>query len=504
MQRLQAAILKDTDCKVRGKSGLGPRVLSRGCWNALSPFCSFGLNELKRRTGARRWRLLAKTGRCNLADHLAERLAFALEPTVKVISNAEVVLWDDGSSGPRKKSDRELSRIFSGALMSFPSLAELISLVLTDWIVAQHELLSRVESDSRYLEQFLAASMPIGRIERLQPGLSDPHRFGRTVTKIEFRNGRKIIYRPRACTGEKLWSQIIAWLNGAGFMPVLRTQSILSRNTYSWTHFLSTRPCRSLAEIRHFYIRWGAQSALARIFGLADLHQENWVAAGSHPILLDVEMFGRDASKLQRVDLNVPSLHPLLATGLLPFRQRNGSRYRGAAPFDLAESFSSKPRCWPRYRQKSYGPADFSTEILYGFASMIEFIWGQTARIKQTRSFLKRSDSMKRRVLIRSTQEYWSLLGESLRPQFMFSLKSRYPLLFRSCRSGAPSRKLAAAEARSLVRCSIPHFFVSPKRLRARMPTEGEMWGSYSLLQRQLATLFGTKGLPEWIRARIS
>ena len=474
---------------------------------ALALFCCFALDELRRRAGVKRWSLVAPSGKQDLLDHLADRLGSPIERTVQLMSKVKTTLWWDQFAHLRKKNEHQQEHAFARALISLPSIAEMLALVLTDWIDAQHELLSRLERDSVQLRRFAGASIRSGCIKRFVPGLSDPHHMGRTVTKVGFLNGKYLIYRPRMRAGERLWSQIIRWINTAKFSPDLKTVTALSRGTYSWERFFPGRPCLSLTEVKQFYVRWGAQFALARIFGFTDLHFENWVASRGHPILVDAEVFGPDASSLQRRGLNVPKLPPLLATGLLPFCSRNGLDYRGVAPFDLVESFGSPPSCWPRYRQKYYEPVDFSAEILRGFASIIEFIWKDRSRRRRLEMLLKRSGRIRRRVLVRSTQEYRLLLEKSLRPEIFLFLNSRYFLLLRSCRKDAPSRQIAAAEARALVRCSIPHFISAPNRPKASLPSEREMWLSFRLLRRHFAPLGWTARsmilTPKGIGARV-
>jgi lantibiotic modifying enzyme len=507
IRRLRAAIRNDKGCRICRVSELKRKTSGTVRSEALTLFCCFGLSELKRRTGSRRWRLIARSGKQNLLDHLAERLGLPIEGTLQLISNVKPTWATEQFAHSPKKREHQKGHAIARALMNFPSVVEIISLVLTDWIKAQHELLFRLERDSVRLKQFAGARIRSGCVERLIPGLSDQHGLGRSVTKIGFLTGQPLIYRPRATAGERLWSESIAWINAAEFDPRLKTVTALSRRTYGWEHFISSQSCKSLTEVRLFYVRWGAQSALARIFGFADLHFENWIASGSHPVLVDAEVFGQDASRLQRMGLKVSELHPLLATGLLPFCSHKGMDYRGAAPFDLLESFSSPPPCWPRYRRKYQAPVDFADEILRGFASMIEFIWKDSSRRRRLEGLLKRSGRMRRRVLIRSTGEYWSLLEKSLSPEFLLFLNTRYLVLLRSCRRDAPSRRVAAAEARALVRCSIPHFISSPNKQKASLPSENEMWLSFRLLRRSLATLCRAASRsvasPKWVSARV-
>jgi type 2 lantibiotic biosynthesis protein LanM len=82
---------------------------------------------------------------------------------------------------------------------------------------------------------------------------------------------------------------IIEWLNQRGLEPSLAAARVLDRNQYGWVSNLDPAPCADQAAIHRFYRRQGANLALAYMLGATDLHFENVLAVGEHPIIVDWE-----------------------------------------------------------------------------------------------------------------------------------------------------------------------------------------------------------------------
>jgi lantibiotic modifying enzyme len=48
-------------------------------------------------------------------------------------------------------------------------------------------------------------------------------------------------------------------------------------------------PCANLQEVQHYYQRSGMLLGLLYVLGGTDMHHENLVACGEHPVLIDLE-----------------------------------------------------------------------------------------------------------------------------------------------------------------------------------------------------------------------
>lgn len=421
----------------------------------LTPAVSFALERLRRATRPSATKILTPSARKSLGRHLTDRLVFALTPTLRLEQRASEAVTGRANV------------TFLETLRAFPGVLETAAQLIDDWINAQRELLERLVRD----EQVLRAHLVDGKkqIVAILPGLSDPHDGGRTVTLIEFSGNRRVIYKPRSCKGEQLWFSALRWLNRNGIAPSLRVPGLLPRKNHCWMEFLGAKACHSLHEVRCFYFRWGAQTALAEILAASDLHRENWIADGPQPILMDAETVGGMPERRKKT-LNRPasakatagrqSLPALLETGLLPLilRDRAG-RYRGIAPFDAMLADSPAVNCWPGYKGKLQSPWRYVRDLIRGFEAVAEIF----AKPDRAREFFHEMTSRsapirKARVFFRSSAEYARLLKESLEPQHMTSQTRRSSWLAQKCCASARSRAVGLAEARALLRCDLPKF----------------------------------------------
>lgn len=332
-----------------------------------------------------------------------------------------------------------------------PAAEETIERVIGDWIRAQLTTLARLRRDRGRLISIVPRT---GRHNLLQimPGLSDPHDCGQTVTILQFANGTRVVYKPRSCEGEQIWFSALHWLNENAFDPAFYIPKLIPRGKYSWMSFVDHRPCRSKEAVRRLYFRWGAQAAVAQLLGCADLHRQNWIAAGEQPVLVDADMLGDRFSKHDRTD-PLRRLHPLLQTGLLPIFKSDGvGRYEGIAPFDSRSLRKERNVFWPIYKGRTERPHKYIDEIVDGFVSVSRFICDRCNR-KAFGQFVNRAARRKNlRILKRATLEYRQILKESLHPRYLQARGDRLKYLLDRCGRDPTGR----AESRALLRCSVP------------------------------------------------
>lgn len=342
----------------------------------------------------------------------------------------------------------------------FPGLGQSVKLMMNAWIRSQALLLCRLNRDLRRVSNYFPQRYQLP-LQYLVLGLSDPHEHYGRVALCAFRNGTKIIYKPRSGCGEKRWFGVLNWLNREGFTPSFYIVPVLSRREYSWMRFISKRGCRRASDVKRFYFLWGAQVAVSQWLGFADLHHENWIARGSHPVLIDAECFGAGAWQLKnRTPGKLKPLKPGLRSGILPWqRPDGGGAWRGVAPFDASKFFPHPPAAWPMLGRRIQSPQRYLGSICDGYAALVEFISADSRRYgRLAATFRSASRQCTRRVFVRSTQEYQLILRSSLHPGFLLERNSRFAFLLNRCRGTAPWREVALAEARALMRCTVPRF----------------------------------------------
>lgn len=418
----------------------------------VAPAVNFGLAQL-RASPIRTTKITARSVWPDLAEYLSSRLAFALGPVLR--------LQDAAAKAVARSEQAQRSEItLYESIVAFPEVLDLAARIISNWVLAQIELLRRLVLDKHHLAKNFLARRRRVRIIHIRPGLSDPHESGRTAALVEFAGGERVVYKPRAADREQLWFESLRWLNRNGFDVRFRIPKLLARNRYCWMEFIPPEGCKNLRAVRNFYFRWGAQAALAQILSATDLHRENWIAAGSQPVLVDAELIG-DAEVLKKNRngrAGKRTLPLILQTGLLPLmpRDRVGS-YKGLGPFDSRGPQSALPNCWPQYKRVRQMPRRYVSELVRGHEFVAKIFRNRTTSEKFFRDIIvSHKIRNKRRVLFRASAQYARLLRASLEPVNMVSSEARWQYLENVCSNTAENAKIALAEAQALFWCDVP------------------------------------------------
>ncbi len=170
-----------------------------------------------------------------------------------------------------------------------------LSVVLTEtWIEAMSVFLLRLEKDWPLIaETFGREDTGLGVIDELGPFLSDRHRGGNAVIGLVFSCGLQLIYKPRDMGSEQAFGDLIDCLNARGAAPPLRRLKVLSCSGYGWAEYVVHEPTDDRQELERYYRRSGMLLAMAHALHGYDLHFENMIASGEHPVLIDVETLMR-------------------------------------------------------------------------------------------------------------------------------------------------------------------------------------------------------------------
>ncbi|MBX3188544.1 MAG: type 2 lantipeptide synthetase LanM family protein [Labilithrix sp.] len=137
----------------------------------------------------------------------------------------------------------------------------------------------------------LAAGRPPGPLVEMKPGAGDTHRRGKTVIHLRFESGLRLVYKPRAGDVDDAYAALLEWLaaRGGDDVFVAASPKIVSRGDHLWSAFVARDACDDRAAVERFYRRQGAHLALFYVLGATDMHAENMIAAGEHPMLVDLE-----------------------------------------------------------------------------------------------------------------------------------------------------------------------------------------------------------------------
>ncbi|MFJ8659791.1 type 2 lanthipeptide synthetase LanM family protein [Streptomyces sp. NPDC093795] len=270
--------------------------LSGFAW-VLRPFTARAGERLERGLSPRARNLVDITAvRGDLERQLSGRLARAAARTLVLeLHEARTAERLDGADTRTRFRDflgRTASRRGLAALLAGrPVLARILGRAALDTADAVAEALERLADDHDRLTAGLlrAPGGGPGPLVGVETGAGDGHRGGRSVLLLRFADGTRLVYKPRPLAVHRHFNDLVTWFNGLPDAPDLHTLRLLDRGGYGWVEFVAARPCATAAEVGTFYRRQGALLALLHLLDGTDLHHENLIAVGAHPVLVDVE-----------------------------------------------------------------------------------------------------------------------------------------------------------------------------------------------------------------------
>jgi type 2 lantibiotic biosynthesis protein LanM len=214
---------------------------------------------------------------------------------------------------------------FQRLLDGKPVLLRLVASLTRQWLATTHEFVTRLHTDLDAIRRDVLNVPHSSAVARIQGGLSDPHRGGRSVLLVEFDDGRRVLYKPKDLRIDVAWQRLVERLNTRA--PIdLRVAHALARDGYGWTEFVEHTASRDPHEFANFYRRAGAWLALMHCFVVADMHQENVIAVGDQPVPVDLETTlqaaeenrsNNDDAKAHQAAREIIS-DSVMAVGLLP------------------------------------------------------------------------------------------------------------------------------------------------------------------------------------------
>ncbi|WP_193473829.1 type 2 lanthipeptide synthetase LanM family protein [Streptomyces griseomycini] len=217
-------------------------------------------------------------------------------------------------------------------LAEYPVLARELVLCLRTTVNVRAEFVERLLNDLPEIrETFGGRWQGPADLDEVGLGAGDTHRGGRSVAVLTFKDGKKLVYKPRSLRVEVHFNRLLDWLNARGLHHRLRPLRVLDRDEYGWVEHVATSSCGDEDEVGRFFWRQGAHLALFHALCGSDMHLENVIAAGEHPVLVDLEAIFQAPPRLtddvadQRAPLmlgEAPRIvrESVLRIGLLPER----------------------------------------------------------------------------------------------------------------------------------------------------------------------------------------
>jgi type 2 lantibiotic biosynthesis protein LanM len=384
-------------------------------------------------------------------------------------------------------------------LLAYPVLARQLAGVTADWIANTREWLERLRQDRAAIASLFHGGTDPGRAVRVDLALSDPHHGRKRVHVVEFASGLRVVYKPRAVGIERVFGDLLAWVNRDLDAP-LRVLRVVDRQTHGWVEYAAHEPQSSHAAVARFYRQSGALMCLTWALRGRDFHMENVVATAAGPVLIDLEMLLQPVShSAARVTDAVGEAHvsaiveeSSLSTGLLSLieitpdgeAQDSGGlrgQRRGRLPFPRRvwkalgtatlhyvdeAMYSAAPGHEVRLDGALQNPADHAAHLLAGFTGAYEALLARREELLSHAGPLHRFRTCATRVLPRVTNQYAMLSHVLAGPKYQRdgALRGSAIDVLHRAFSAATTRpdlwEVAVEERRALERLDVPYFSV--------------------------------------------
>jgi type 2 lantibiotic biosynthesis protein LanM len=321
----------------------------------------------------------------------------------------------------------------------YPVLARLISNSVEQWVTNVANLCSRFLRDAPGLSKLLEYDLdPLaGVILDAHSELSDRHDGGSTAVAITLRHGNRLVYKPRGADGELAWRRVIDRIARKGVELEVGSPAILDRRTHHWSTWVPSVECVSSSDVDAFYERAGATIAVLHALAVTDIHCENLIASGPHPVVVDLEMLLNPGpsdvdDSLDRTGMvptwNFSELgHPvdLSALGAGAELNHDVDRYAwcniNTDQMMRVAGAAEIPTLTHRVRLGSaYPPVSEHVEsLLHGFTALYGELLVRREQIVSDRTINAALSGLELRVLLRDSATYADLLTHLLEGRFL-------------------------------------------------------------------------------------
>lgn len=337
--------------------------------------------------------------------------------------------------------------------VKYPILKQEMSIFTKQYLSAMKELLMRLYEDYNSLKVlfFNAQSVELQNIKRG----GDVHRQGRVVTILEFSSKEQksfLVYKPRPAGIDTAYQLFIEWINPKIEMKLYQTK-YLDKKEYAWFEYISHISCTNQEELRRYYQRLGNLLAVIYLLGGTDIHFENVIAHGEHPVIVDLECLLTPTIGLEHQTLSELHFRTLVIdTFLLPKQQMIDTHYTGfdisafsgmggeiapqkvLEPVNLGKDYMTIERkeirlsqCTniPKLNEDIVDPLHYTQEFTQGFIEVYNIFLENITLLKSNVSPLKNFKNKEIRIVIRNTSHYAKLLFESYHPVLLHDSQER-------------------------------------------------------------------------------
>ncbi|MDO4338237.1 MAG: type 2 lanthipeptide synthetase LanM [Eubacteriales bacterium] len=366
----------------------------------------------------------------------------------------------------------------------FPELYRLILLEVSNTYSMASEIVRNLQADKGQIVKSFCSGQDFTGIAELQ-FTGDSHNGGKRTARVRLDNGAVLYYKPHSLRRNKQYQSVYGYLCEKAGSTYKKVQ-YLSRDTYGWEENVENRSCKTKEEVDRYYFRMGIHLFIGYALSATDLHGENIVAHGEHPVIVDMETFPgyfiqtEEGSADRKTETILAG--SVIHTGMLPVltwgqgsqtvvMSAMGNGAKITTPFRMPVvkkpetsemyidyeplEFEMK-ECVVRLKGQAVNGGDYVEKLIQGFQSAYLTVLTDNY-VKELLSGFFYGTS---RIVLRHTQQYVMYWIASLHPDYMGGIEQRKSLLSVIHKAGETQlqRKIHDYEISDLVQNEIPYF----------------------------------------------
>nr|WP_277349014.1 type 2 lanthipeptide synthetase LanM [Streptomyces sp. HNM0575] len=284
-----------------------------------------------------------------------------------------------------------------------------------------------------------------GGLKKIVFSGSDPHNDNRQVVHVRLAGGTRLVFKPRTLVSDRFVKDLFAAADT--FLKHSLRECVpvsVTSGSHGWQQFVESAAMESGRQPARYFYRFGALCAVLGAIGASDLHDENVLACGENPCVIDTETMTRadagvENDSLPHVIMNHMKLS-VVSTMLVPMVDPTSPIDINMAGVGVAGDQKSKNLTRPAVRNsatddirvewepvtyKHHGnvarlgdrrlsATEYFADTLEGYFDALEFVRGDGVL-----KILDAYPEMPVRSLLRSTMVYSRFLDAFTHPKYL-------------------------------------------------------------------------------------
>jgi len=372
--------------------------------------------------------------------------------------------------------------------LEYPTLARLLAERLSYAIQNFKKFIQALTESADNLARILHTTKPF-LITKWHPQTGDSHNKGKTTTLLEI-NHIPLAFKYHNNDVLITFNQFLSYLEEKAPQYQFYKVACISGADYCFEEFIKHESCIDISEIKQYYKNYGALVAITYWLGATDLHMENLIAKGVHPVLIDVETLLRpEESRIYAhgyTKNNFFEVDSVITSGLLPMskywkRQIDVSALNGTEqklPFSVRKLVNENTSDMIYQLEDAYLPTaknlpflndlpthykGYEVHIMDGYREILALLKANKEEVFKILEAL--FHKLPLRVILRDTQDYQNFLDFSTHPSCMVDYIEREKIFENIWNNAFSKQEIIKHEVTALLNHDVPYFYTNTHSL---------------------------------------